>query len=81
MFQHDLESVKEAVKVCEMVRHQDISYFLEPKTLGKFLAAVQVAGIDLQTVAERMEKEIAEDYERGAILDAKIEEYHKELAA
>ena len=81
MYQHDLERLREAVKVCEMVRYQDISYFLEPKTLGKFLAAVQVAGIDLQTVAERMEKEIAEKYERDAILDAKLEEYHKELAA
>ena len=81
MYTHDLEMLREAIKVCETVGHEDISYFLEPKTLGKFLAAVQFAGVELQTVAETMEKEIAEDYQRGAILDAKMEEWQKELAA
>ena len=81
MFEHDLERVKQAIDVCETVSREEVSYFLQPEKLGRFLAAVQVAGIELQTVAETMEKEIAEDYERGAILDAKIEEYHKELAA
>ena len=80
MYTHDLESLRQAQKVCEMVQENETARFLEPEFLGKFLADVQVSGVAIKVVADAMEKEIAADYEQGAILDAKLEEYHKELA-
>ena len=73
MYLHDLERVKNAIKVCRGV--SDIDY-ANPAELGKYLADVMICGIELESVAEGIEEAIEDKDRRAEKLEKKIGEWN-----